>query len=199
MKSKKHACLLLIMFIGIISISAVSAAEDGMSDMIGSDINDESVLEEILDENILGEETQNSQSTQSDAENNSLSINPISDKQKANENKLESSNYDMTKGDIIGKFSDIQKQIDNAQPGDTIYLDAGIYTKDKHIKIYNKTNITIVGVKDSTVLDGLGKVIYEGQFTYPMIDIGFYSENVTIKDIIFVNSYYPKGSGAAYG
>ena len=97
-------------------------------------------------------------------------------------NILSVSNEDVLAGNTITPtdftFAAIQTAVDNAKDGDTISLKAGTYLNDENgnINIINKT-ISIVGVKDSTILDSQNKSGI------------FYTENnsTNITGIVFMN------------
>ena len=116
--------------------------------------------------------------------NNGLDENDdLNKKLESDSNILAMSKADKLTGKTIDvedfTFKDIQKAVDIAYEGDTVYLKAGTYLNKGNGPInINQNNISIVGVKDSTILDAQKKSrIFNIHAT----------SGITIKDIVFIN------------
>jgi len=177
---KRNFLILLCLILFIVSIAAVSATED---------VNQTDNLE--LSSNSNSEDKVDLDNNNSLDENNDLNK-----KLESDSNILAMSKADKMTGKTIDvedfTFGDIQKAVDSADEGDTVYLKAGTYLNNGNGEIIispSKNNIFIVGVKDSTILDA--------QKTSGIFNI--YAKNgITIKDIVFINSKANGSGGALY-
>ena len=176
---KRNFLILLCLILFIVSIVAVSATEDvNQTDNLELSMNSNSEDKVDLDNN------------------NSLDENnDLNKKLESDSNILAMSKADKMTGKRIDvedfTFKDIQKAVDSADEGDTVYLKAGTYLNNGNGQINigtSKNNIFIVGVKDSTILDA--------QKTSGIFNIQAGS-GITIKDIVFINGEAGLG-GAIY-
>ena len=176
---KRNYLILLCLILFIVSIAAVSATEDvNQTDNLELSMNSNSEDKVDLDNN------------------NSLDENnDLNKKLESDSNILAMSKADKMTGKRIDvedfTFKDIQKAVDSADEGDTVYLKAGTYLNNGNGQINigtSKNNIFIVGVKDSTILDA--------QKTSGIFNIQAGS-GITIKDIVFINGEAGLG-GAIY-
>ena len=164
---KRNFLILLCLILFIVSIAAVSATEDvNQTDNLELSLNSNSEDKVDLDNN------------------NSLDENnDLSEKLESDSNILAMSKADKLTGkEIVVEnftFGDIQNAVDSAGNGDTVYLKAGTYLNNDYGEIFiGQNNISIVGVKDSTILDA--------QKTSRIFNINTRS-GITIKDIVFIN------------
>ena len=139
---KRNFLILLCLILFIVSIAGVSAAED---------VNQTDNLE--LSSNSNSEDKVDLYNNNAQDESDDLGENLESDS-----NILAMSKADKLTGkEIVVEdftFKDIQKAIGNADEGDTVYLKAGTYLNNGYGQIsITHNNISIVGVKDSTILD----------------------------------------------
>ena len=164
---KRNFLILLCLILFIVSIAGVSATEDvNQTDNLELSMNSNSEDKVDLDNN------------------NGLDENDdLNKKLESDSNILAMSKADKLTGKTIDvenfTFKDIQKAVDSAKDGDTVYLKAGTYLNNGcgQIDIY-QNNISIVGVKDSTILDAQKKSrIFNIHAT----------SGITIKDIVFIN------------
>ena len=174
---ERNYLILLCLILFIVSIAAVSATED---------VNQTDNLE--LSSNSNSEDKVDLDNNNSLDENNDLS-----EKLESDSNILAMSKADKLTGKTIDvenfTFKDIQKAVNSADEGDTVYLKAGTYLNNENGPIsINQNNISIVGVKDSTILDA--------QKTSGIFNIQAGS-GITIKDIVFINGNADYG-GAIY-
>ena len=176
---KRNFLILLCLILFIVSIVAVSATEDvNQTDNLELSMNSNSEDKVDLDNN------------------NGLDENDdLNKKLESDSNILAMSKADKMTGKRIDvedfTFKDIQKAVDSADEGDTVYLKAGTYLNNGNGQINigtSKNNIFIVGVKDSTILDA--------QKTSGIFNIQAGS-GITIKDIVFINGEAGLG-GAIY-
>ncbi len=174
---KRNFLILLCLILFIVSIACVSATEDvNQTDNLELSMNSNSEDKVDLDNN------------------NGLDENDdLNKKLESDSNILTMSKADKLAGERIDvenfTFKDIQKAIGNADEGDTVYLKAGTYLNNGNGPIsINHNNISIVGVKDSTILDA--------QKTSRIFNIQAGS-GITIKDIVFINGNADYG-GAIY-
>ena len=89
----------------------------------------------------------------------------------------EGSLYDMVSGNT---FNDIQKAINNAEVGSTLYLKNITYTNDNHGEILINKAITIIG-SDGTILDAQGDS--------RIFNIEDNTQNVNIENIVLSNGH----------
>ena len=164
---KRNYLILLCLILFIVSIAAVSATEDvNQTDNLELSSNSNSEDKVDLDNN------------------NGLDENDdLSEKLESDSNILAMSKADKLTGKTIDvenfTFKDIQKAVNSADEGDTVYLKAGTYLNNENGPIsINQNNISIVGVKDFTILDA--------QKTSGIFDI-YATSGITIKDIVFIN------------
>ena len=164
---KRNFLILLCLILFIVSIAGVSATEDvNQTDNLELSSNSNSEDKVDLDNN------------------NGLDENDdLSEKLESDSNILAMSKADKLTGKTIDvenfTFKDIQKAVNSADEGDTVYLKAGTYLNNENGPIsINQNNISIVGVKDSTILDA--------QKTSGIFDI-YATSGITIKDIVFIN------------
>ena len=170
---KRNFLILLCLILFIVSIAGVSATEDvNQTDNLELSMNSNSEDKVDLDNN------------------NGLDENDdLSEKFESDSNILAMSKADKLTGkEIVVEnftFGDIQNAVDSAGNGDTVYLKAGTYLNNGcgQIDIY-QNNISIVGVKDSTILDA--------QKTSRIFNINTRS-GITIKDIVFINGNANRG------
>ena len=170
---KRNFLILLCLILFIVSIAGASAAEDvNQTDNLELSSNSNSEDKVDLDNN------------------NGLDENDdLSEKFESDSNILAMSKADKLTGkEIVVEnftFGDIQNAVDSAGNGDTVYLKAGTYLNNGcgQIDIY-QNNISIVGVKDSTILDA--------QKTSRIFNINTRS-GITIKDIVFINGNANRG------
>ncbi|WP_410320317.1 Ig-like domain-containing protein [Methanobrevibacter sp.] len=174
---KRNYLILLCLILFIVSIAAVSATEDvNQTDNLELSMNSNSEDKVDLDNN------------------NGLDENDDLNKKLESDSNIRA----MSKADkLAGKtivvenftFGDIQKAVNSATEGDTVYLKAGTYLNNENGQInIRQNNISIVGVKDSTILDA--------QKTSRIFNINTRS-GITIKDIVFINGNADYG-GAIY-
>ncbi len=164
---KRNFLILLCLILFIVSIAGVSATEDvNQTDNLELSMNSNSEDKVDLDNN------------------NGLDENDdLNKKLESDSNILAMSKADKLTGKTIDvedfTFKDIQKAVDIAYEGDTVYLKAGTYLNKGNGPInINQNNISIVGVKDSTILDAQKKSrIFNIHAT----------SGITIKDIVFIN------------
>jgi len=174
---KRNFLILLCLILFIVSIAAVSATEDvNQTDNLELSMNSNSEDKVDLDNNNGLDEN-----------------NDLNKKLESDSNILAMSKADKLTGkEIVVEnftFKDIQKAVDSAKDGDTVYLKAGTYLNNGKGQInINQNNISIVGVKDSTILDA--------QKTSRIFNIESKS-GITIKDIVFINGNADRG-GAIY-
>ena len=175
---KRNFLILLCLILFIVSIAAVSATEDvNQTDNLELSMNSNSEDKVDLDNNNGLDEN-----------------NDLNKKLESDSNILAMSKADKMTGKTIDvedfTFGDIQKAVDSADEGDTVYLKAGTYLNNGNGRIsISHNNISIVGVKDSTILDA--------QKTSGIFNI--YTKNgITIKDIVFINSKANGSGGALY-
>ena len=173
---KRNYLILLCLILFIVSIAAVSATEDvNQTDNLELSLNSNSEDKVDLDNN------------------NGLDENDdLNKKLESDSNILAMSKADKLTGKRIDvedfTFKDIQKAVDSAGEGDTVYLKAGTYLNNENGQInIRQNNISIVGVKDSTILDA--------QKTSRIFNIRAIS-GITIKDIIFINGKTDDNGGA---
>ena len=170
---KRNFLILLCLILFIVSIVAVSATEDvNQTDNLELSMNSNSEDKVDLDNNNGLDEN-----------------NDLGEKLESDSNILAMSKADKLTGkEIVVEnftFGDIQNAVDSAGNGDTVYLKAGTYLNNGsgQIDIY-QNNISIVGVKDSTILDA--------QKTSRIFNINTRS-GITIKDIVFINGNANRG------
>ena len=164
---KRNYLILLCLILFIVSIAAVSATEDvNQTDNLELSLNSNSEDKVDLDNNNGLDEN-----------------NDLNKKIESDSNILAMSKADKLTGKTIDvenfTFKDIQKAVNSATEGDTVYLKAGTYLNNENGQInIRQNNISIVGVKDSTILDA--------QKTSRIFNINTRS-GITIKDIVFIN------------
>ena len=181
--NKKIFTLLFFVFT-LISVSAVSAVDLDDNNGTVASSNDADALAIANDVNAIDDLNENDVKFVAVDKNkkNLLSANENGVLSGSDSNILSVSNEDVLAGNTITPtdftFAAIQTAVDNAKDGDTISLKAGTYLNDENgnINIINKT-ISIVGVKDSTILDSQNKSGI------------FYTENnsTNITGIVFMN------------
>ena len=164
---KRNFLILLCLILFIVSIACVSATED---------VNQTDNLE--LSSNSNSEDKVDLDNNNGLDENNDLG-----EKLESDSNILAMSKADKLTGkEIVVEnftFGDIQNAVNSADEGDTVYLKAGTYFNNENGQInIRQNNISIVGVKDSTILDA--------QKTSGIFDI-YATSGITIKDIVFIN------------
>ena len=174
---KRNFLILLCLILFIVSIACVSATED---------VNQTDNLE--LSSNSNSEDKVDLDNNNGLDENNDLG-----EKLESDSNILAMSKADKLTGkEIVVEnftFGDIQNAVNSADEGDTVYLNAGTYFNNENGQInIRQNNISIVGVKDSTILDA--------QKTSGIFDI-YATSGITIKDIVFINGNADYG-GAIY-
>ena len=174
---KRNFLILLCLILFIVSIACVSATED---------VNQTDNLE--LSSNSNSEDKVDLDNNNGLDENNDLG-----EKLESDSNILAMSKADKLTGkEIVVEnftFGDIQNAVNSADEGDTVYLKAGTYFNNENGQInIRQNNISIVGVKDSTILDA--------QKTSGIFDI-YATSGITIKDIVFINGNADYG-GAIY-
>jgi len=177
---KRKFLILICLILFIVSVAAVSAAE--------SDANQTDDLKLSLDNN----PKDNAQEVNL-GNSNELQENGDSSEKLTDSNVLAAPDEDKLAGKTITveslTFNAIQTAIDSAEAGDTISLKEGTYLNNGNGQIFiSKNNISIVGVKDSTILDA--------QKTSRIFNIASTS-GITIKDIVFMNGKDNNG-GAIY-
>ena len=181
--NKKIFILLFFMSV-LISVSAVSAVDLDDNNGTVASSNDADALAIANDVNAIDDLNENDVKFVAVDKNkkNLLSAKENGVLSESDSNILSVSNEDVLAGNTITPtdftFAAIQTAVDNAKDGDTISLKAGTYLNDENgnINIINKT-ISIVGVKDSTILDSQNKSGI------------FYTENnsTNITGIVFMN------------
>ena len=181
--NKKIFTLLFFVFT-LISVSAVSAVDLDDNNGTVASSNDADALAIANDVNAIDDLNENDVKFVAVDKNkkNLLSAKENGVLSESDSNILSVSNEDVLAGNTITPtdftFAAIQTAVDNAKDGDTISLKAGTYLNDENgnINIINKT-ISIVGVKDSTILDSQNKSGI------------FYTENnsTNITGIVFMN------------
>ena len=181
--NKKIFTLLFFVFT-LISVSAVSAVDLDDNNGTVASSNDADALAIANDVNAIDDLNENDVKFVVVDKNkkNLLSAKENGVLSESDSNILSVSNEDVLAGNTITPtdftFAAIQTAVDNAKDGDTISLKAGTYLNDENgnINIINKT-ISIVGVKDSTILDSQNKSGI------------FYTENnsTNITGIVFMN------------
>ena len=179
MRRKFLIVICLILF--IVSVAAVSAAE--------ADVNQTDDLEVSLESN----SEDNLQNVDLDNDDVQDENDDLSESQKSDSDILAVSNEDKLAGKTITvenlTFNAIQNAVNSAEDGDTVSLIAGTYINNGTGQInITKNNISIVGVKDSTILDA--------QKASRIFNITATS-GITIKDIVFMNGNADNG-GAIY-
>ena len=181
--NKKIFILLFFMSV-LISVSAVSAVDLDDNNGTVASSNDADALAIANDVNAIDDLNENDVKFVAVDKNkkNLLSAKENGVLSESDSNILSVFNEDVLAGNTITPtdftFAAIQTAVDNAKDGDTISLKAGTYLNDENgnINIINKT-ISIVGVKDSTILDSQNKSGI------------FYTENnsTNITGIVFMN------------
>ena len=181
--NKKIFTLLFFVFT-LISVSAVSAVDLDDNNGTVASSNDADALAIANDVNAIDDLNENDVKFVAVDKNkkNLLSAKENGVLSESDSNILSVFNEDVLAGNTITPtdftFAAIQTAVDNAKDGDTISLKAGTYLNDENgnINIINKT-ISIVGVKDSTILDSQNKSGI------------FYTENnsTNITGIVFMN------------
>ena len=170
MKSGKFLFLAIIFLVSLVCISAVSAADEAVSDVI-ADTNDETVLQESIDDADLG-----------DSENDELG--------ESDEIALDDADETTLKDDSSpGTFADLDEAI-NGNDNTEITLDSN-YLYEGGDKFLNGINIT----RDLTI-DGNGHTIdgNHGARIFHVMD----NKAVTFININFINGYTKKqGYGGA--
>ena len=159
----------------LMSMAGVSAAEDvNKTDDLGlsldSNLDDSPEIFNAIDNGMNLKENSNS--------NENL---------KSDSNILSVSNDDVLAGNNITPadftFASIQTAVESASDGDTIILKAGTYLNNGSGEITINKKISIVGVKDSTILDAQKK---SGIFNI--------AKNVNITGIVFMNGSGENGA-----
>ena len=170
MKSGKFLFLAIIFLVSLVCISAVSAADEAVSDVI-ADTNDETVLQESIDDADLG-----------DSENDELG--------ESDEIALDDADETTLKDDSSpGTFADLDEAI-NGNDNTEITLDSN-YLYEGGDKFLDGINIT----RDLTI-DGNGHIIdgNHGARIFHVMD----DHVVTFKNIIIINGWTAwYGYGAA--
>ena len=165
MKSGKFLFLAIIFLVSLVCISAVSAADEAVSDVI-ADTNDETVLQESIDDADLG-----------DSENDELG--------ESDEIALDDADETTLKDDSSpGTFADLDEAI-NGNDNTEITLDSN-YLYEGGDKFLDGINIT----RDLTI-DGNGHII-DGNNQSSIFTIS--GTNVTINNLIFRNANGYRGS-----
>lgn len=173
----------------IFSVSAV-AAQDIEENMTFEQGNMGEVSDETL--NAPAEETLEVNSVEEES-----SVNAAEDQSE----KLQASNDETLADDETKTFDDVQKKIDNATSGETIYLDGQTYVYNRTNIHFEHKNITIIGGSElndgkyavfdangSSILSIINNKYYErdyGDYSYP----DHVNYTVTLDSIIFTNSY----------
>ena len=183
--TKKLFISILIVLSVFICLTSVAAQDSADANLTQASVDEVSQVSEDLEVEI--EES----ASEPTSNGNDLAISSASDEKETPQDKLGATNSKEPLGNIIPvpthTFSAIQTAINDAQSGDTIFLQPGTYYNEWNgqIFIYNE-NITIVG--NSTILDAQ----YQSQIFYICE-----SKNVTIRNITFKNGYADMG-GAIY-
>ena len=168
MKSKRYLYLVLILLALIISISAVSAADDTASDVIGADDNDGFILDESISDDV---------STGNDE------LNLVeSDKTVLEDTEEETILKD---GSNAGTFTDLNKLINEDYAGNTtIYLSKN-YTYDS-ATASDENYMSGIKISRGLTIEGNGITI-DGSHKARIFNIRFKVNQVTIKNINFIN------------
>ena len=175
MNVKRYAYIALILLV-ILSVSAVSAADDQTNDIISADDNEELILDETIDEDV------------SSANNNYDDELILED----NDDELISSeNEEPLSGPDDGTFQALQNKV-NAGSDSTIILENDYECEDG----FNSAGIQIATSTKNLTIDGKGHKI-DAKGKARIFRINWYCENVVFKNITFLNGATSDG-GAIY-
>ncbi len=154
----KNKIFIALIFIVLLSITAVNAADDATSDIISADDNEELILDENINsdvssanenEELILEENGPVSSLESD--DNEI-IGGADSGVSGSDNNYVLDTEDSTTVEVMGNtFSDIQMAVDSASEGDTLLLNDITYLGSGNEILVDKS-LTFIG--DNTVLDG---------------------------------------------
>lgn len=173
MKFQRYMALVLITLVCIISISAVSAADDVSSDIISTDNDEALALDETIDDVSASADTDEVELTLAD-----------------NDELISSTDEEQVLADEqTGSFTDLNNLIDSGKPDSIITLTRNYkYTEDD-----NAFNSGIV-IDYDVIINGGGFTI-DGSNQARIFNIT--ANNVILNDITFINGYRAYEEGAA--
>ena len=186
MKNKKHIYMLLIFLVFMLSISAVSAAEDFTSDINSIDDNDEIILEETPTENNLNEEINLDDNLNEANEESNFNEEPIL--KGTDEGILNSADEDSPLSQTPGNFRDLDDLINNnTDPEITLDRDY----------VYSESDDLIDGVtiNREVTINGNGFTL-NGDTKARIFTVT--NSNVVFKNINFIGGWFDdSGNGGA--
>ena len=180
MNNKKYLCFMLIFLVSIITVSAVSAADDS-NDIIGINTNEEIILDENINEDLFNSANED---TVLEEDNNPIDadVSTISE-----ESDLDSSNEEIAVSD---GYEDIPTNESNSTINDE---------DEVTIEVVQENNFLILSAIDSN-----GNIITEGDFTfmskglYPIRESLYGMPSITFNLFSFPYEEYPQNISISF-
>ena len=174
MKNNRNICILLIFLVFMITISAVSAAEDVTSDLSSMEDNEEIILEESLNDEIILNDDENLVLEENNVNKDSIS------KDSGEEEIL---------SETTGTFTDLENDINGNNDTEISLNKNYVFNPDS-----DSAFVEGIIIKRAVTIEGNGITI-DGNHLSRILQVS--GENVTIRNINFVNGETDEYSGGA--
>ena len=174
MKNNRNICILLIFLVFMITISAASAAEDVTSDLSSMGDNEEIILEESLNDEIILNDDENLVLEENNVNEDSIS------KDSGEEEIL---------SETTGTFTDLENDINGNNDTEISLNKNYVFNPDS-----DSAFVEGIIIKRAATIEGNGITI-DGNHLSRILQVS--GENVTIRNINFVNGETDEYSGGA--